>query len=290
MAQNHLRGALWMLGAVVSLIVIALATRELLDSLGVIQILFLRNGIGLPILLAGVLAVGGPSAFRGFRTGSVKLQLLRNGMQAVAQSCWIYALAVLPLATVFAIEYSQPLWAILLGSLFLREHPNRWQKWGVALGMAGIVIIAQPGPEGFSLGALVMLSACILYGGIYLVARMLGRTDSALAMPFWTCAIQTPVTLAVALLVDWQPIAAADWPWILLLALGGLTQQFCISAALRLAPLARVIPIDYVRLPVIAVIGAIWYAEALDPIVLAGAAVVIGGVFLTQKSVAAPAR
>jgi drug/metabolite transporter (DMT)-like permease len=278
----QIRASLWMLAAVASLILVALASRELSSDLSVLQILFLRNSIGLPVLVAGVLLVYGPSGIQKIRTGSLKLQFLRNGIQMTAQAGWIYSLAVLPLATVFAIEYTQPLWAILLGSLLLAEHPHRWQKWGVAIGLVGVMIIVRPGPDGFSLGALVMLGASVFYGGVYLTTRMLGRTDAALAIPFWTCVIQSPITLSLALL-DWRVIESQHWFWILSLGLGSLAQQFCLAAALRLAPLARVIPIDYLRLPVIAVIGVMFYAEGVDPIEMAGALVVIGGVLLTQK-------
>jgi drug/metabolite transporter (DMT)-like permease len=272
-----------MLAAVSTLIFIALATRELSRDLSVVQILFLRSAVGFPFLLVGVWALMGRDGLRQFRTGNLRLQYLRNGMQMVAQSCWIYAVGVLPFATVFAIEYSQPLWAVLLGSLFLSEHPTRWQKIGLAIGFVGVLMITRPGGEAFSWAIAIMTGASVLYAGIYLTTRVLGRSDSALALPFWTCAIQIPITLAIAVF-DWRDIREEHIGWILLLGLGGLAQQFCIGAALRLAPMARVIPIDYLRLPVIAIIGTVFYAELVDPIAMVGAVIVIAGVLLTQRS------
>ena len=281
-SANLLKASAFMFVAVMCFVFMALAIRELSHTISVQQILFLRMGVGLPLLVGGVWAFRGTAGFKQFHTSNLKLHALRNVFQMCGQAAWIFAITVLTFATVFAIEYSTPLWAVLFGSLILREHPSLWQKWGLLIGFIGVLIILRPGTEAFSWGALVMLAGSMCFGGHFMTARVLARTDASLANPFWTCAMQVPITFFIAL-TDWRDFGWAQAPAILVLAASGLIAQNCVAASLKLAPLARVVPIDYLRLPIIAVIGALFYAEAIDPVAMVGAVIVIGAVLLTQK-------
>jgi len=277
-----MRAVLWMLGAVASFVVMALSVRGLGGTLSVFQILFFRGFVGLPFLLAGILVWRGPAGLRLLRSGNMKLQVARNAIHIVGTLSWIYGLTALPLAMVFAVEFSAPLWSVLLGALVLREYPNRPQQIGVVLGLIGILIILRPGVAGFSWAVMSVLLAAFAYAATYLCTRMLGRTDGVLAILFWMAVLQSPVGFLLSL-TDWRPVPLELAPIILLLALSGTSAHLCLAAALRAAPLARMLPLDYLRLPVIAIIGALFYGEAFDPFILAGGAVVLASVFLTQK-------
>src|SRR5262245_3228264 len=242
----ELRGAVWMLGAVASFSAMALGVRSLTATLSVYQVLFLRSAVHI-----------------------------------CGQLGWIYAISVLPFALVFAIEFTTPLWGVVLAALVLREHPTRPQQLGLLIGLAGILVIVRPGPAGLSWDVLFMLAAALAFAATFLATRVLGRTDAPVAIPFWMCVLQTPPGLVLAL-TAWRPVTLAHWPAILLIAAGGLAAHQCMSMAVRLAPLARIMPIDYLRLPLIAVVGALFYAEPYDPFVLSGGAVVIAGVLLSQ--------
>lgn len=272
-----------MLGAVFAFIVMAMVARRLSQEFSVAQILFFRVGPALPILVAMVWLTKGRAGFAGFRTYDFKLHVARNCCQLMGQSAWVYALATLPFALVFAIEYSTPLWSVLITSLLLREHPNRWQKLGLLIGFLGILIIVRPGPEGIAWSALIMVGGCVAFGTNNTISRLLRRRDPPLTNPFWTCVLQIPITLIAALVIGWAPVGWEDVPAILVISCAMLLAHYSMATALSLAPIARVVPLDYLRLPIIAVIGVIFYAEAVDPLVIAGAVVVIGAVLLTQK-------
>jgi drug/metabolite transporter (DMT)-like permease len=237
--------------------------------------------VGLPLLVTVMLATRGREGLRLFRTSDIKLQAVRNAMHICGQLGWIYALTVLPFALVFAIEFTTPLWAVLLAALVLGEHPSRPQQLGLAIGLAGVLVIVRPGPAGISWDLLIIFAAALAFAGTFLGTRVLSRRDASVAIPFWMCVLQSPPGLVLAL-TDWRPVTLAHVPAILLIAAGGLAAHQCMSMALRLAPIARVLPVDYLRLPLIAVIGALFYAEPLDPFVLLGGAIVLGGVLVSQ--------
>lgn len=281
-AGAYWRGVAWMMGAVFSFSTMALCVRELSDTLSVYQILFMRSGVGLPLIVAAA-ALGGSAGLRRLRTSNLRLQFIRNIIHVIGQATWIYALTVLPLATVFAVEFTTPLWSVLMAALLLGEYTNRPQKIGLALGFAGTLVIVRPSPAGLSMDVLVMLFTAFCYAAAHLSTRILSRSDASISVPFWMCLIQTPIGLALAL-TDWRPIPLADVPFILALAACGLLAHHSLTSAFRLAPVAKVIPFDYLRLPLIAALGAILYGEALDPFVMIGGAVVLAGVLITQTA------
>jgi drug/metabolite transporter (DMT)-like permease len=279
-APSHWKGVAWMMGAVFSFSAMAVCIRELADTLSVYQILFLRSGVGLPLIVAAAALSG--SGLRQLRTANLKLQFIRNLIHIVGQGLWIYAITVLSLAMVFAVEFTTPLWAVVMAAMFLGEHTNRYQRIGLALGLVGTLIIVRPTASGLSWGIVIMLGAALSYAAAHLTTRVLSRTDASVSVPFWMCVIQTPIGLVLAV-TDWRPIAMADVPFILLLAACGLLAHHSLTSAFRNAPVARVIPFDYLRLPLIAAVGALFYAEPLDPFVFAGGAVVLAGVLITQR-------
>src|SRR5690349_7082710 len=150
-----------MLGAVLSFAAMAIAVRELQRHMGTLQILALRTGMTL-IIVATLVGGHGTAAIA---TRRLPLHATRALVHLAGQYCWMYAISALALATVFAIEFTMPVWTALLAAAFLGERltPNRIVM--LVLGLAGIAIILRPGVGPFHPAALVMLFGALLYAG-----------------------------------------------------------------------------------------------------------------------------
>lgn len=282
MPTTRHRAALWMIGFALSLCAMAMAVRTLADQLGVFQILFLRGGLGLPVILLALLVVQGPGGLAQLRSRHLPLHALRNLMHLAAQGFWVVALGVLPLATVFAVEFSAPVWAVILAVVLFAERPALRQWLGVGIGVLGVLLVARPWEGAISWGLLAAVLAALGYAGNHLATRALSRHDSTWAVLVWMALIQTPLALAAAL-GDWRPIEPGHWPAILVVAASSLVAHLCLTNAYRLAPVAEVVVFDYLRLPLIAVAATLVFGDPLDPMALIGGAVVIAGVIVTQR-------
>jgi len=265
--QNSLHAVLWMGGAVLSFSLMAVAVRELLHSMGVLQILFLRTLVTFLMVVGTIPRVG----IAPLRTRRFPAHLARALMHLGGQFCWMYAIAALTLATVFAIEFTMPVWVALLAVLFLGEHMNRGRVVALVLGLAGIAIILRPGLGAFHPAALVMVLGSMFYAGNVIMTKRLSSTDSPFAVLFWMSATQLPVTLAAAL-PGWVTPGPADLPWILVIGAG-----YSMTRAMKLGDATLVVPVDFLRLPLIAVVGALFYGEPLEAAVFAGAVVIFAG-------------
>ena len=275
MSSQVLRGTLWMGGAVLSFSTMAIAVRQLLTHMEVFQILFLRTFIALLVVLAVAAAYGW---FARLRTRRLGIHFLRNFTHFGGQYCWVYAISALPLATVFAIEFTMPVWVALLAWWFLGERLNGPRLVMLALGLTGVLVILKPGVDVIHPAALVMLLGALCYAANLITTKTLTGTDSVLAILFWMNLIQTPLALIPAL-PQWSAPTLADTPWIAALAGGSLFAHFCMTRAFKLADATVVVPIDFMRLPLIAVVGALAYGETLDPWVFVGAAIIFMGTY-----------
>ena len=277
-APVALRGALWMGGAVVSFSVMAIAVRELLRTLGTFEILFLRSLVSL-ILLAAVLPVFGLQTLRTRRFG---LHVVRNLFHFGGQYAWVYAIAWLPLATVFAIEFTMPVWAAVLAIPILGERLNRGRVVMLVLGLTGILIILKPGLAEVQPAALAMLAGSFAYAATMVGTKRLAQSDSALAVLFYMSAIQVPLGLVPAL-PGWVTPGLAELPWIIAVGATGLSAHFCLTRSLRIADATLVVPIDFLRLPLITAVGVLFYNEPLELSILLGAAVIFAGTYTSIR-------
>lgn len=277
-SSHPLRGVLWMLGAVLSFAAMAIAVRELQRHMGTLQILALRTGMTL-IIVAALVAGHGRAAVA---TRRFALHAMRALVHLAGQYCWMYAISALALATVFAIEFTMPVWTALLAAAFLGERLTQGRLVQLVLGLVGVAIILRPGFGAFHPAALVMLLGSLFYAGNMIFTKRLSATDTALAVTFWMSAVQLPVTL-VAALPSWVPPELADVPWIVVIGAGSFAAHYSMTRAMKLADATVVVPIDFVRLPLIAVVGALFYAEPFDPLVLVGAAVIFAGTYYSLR-------
>jgi len=271
---HTLRGVTWMAGAVLSFAIMAIAVRELLRHMGILEILAWRTLVALAIASAIVVRHGTATV----RTRRLSLHAVRALLHLGGQFCWMFAIGALTLATVFAIEFTMPVWTALLAVAFLGERMSANRIVMLVLGLAGIAIILRPGVGAFHPAALVMLFGALLYSGNMIFTKALSATDSAIAVTFWMSAVQAPVTLAAA----WPQWTAPHWvdaPWIAAIGAGSFAAHYSMTRAMKYADATVVVPIDFTRLPLIAVVGALFYNEPFDPMVLVGAAVIFAGTY-----------
>ena len=269
-----------MMGAILSFMAMAVAGRELSAVLSTFQILFFRSVVGLAVV-AVILSRAG---WGQVRTGRPGLQVFRNLAHYIGQFGWFYGIALLPLAQVVAIEFTVPIWTAVLAVLVLGERLTWPRILAIAVGFAGILIILRPGLVSVSLASLAVLAAAVGYASSNTMTKLLTRTDTPLAILFYMSVVQLPLGFFPSL-HDWVTPSPAMVPWIVVVGVSGLAAHYCMARAFLLADAIVVIPMDFLRLPLVAMLGYVLYGEGIDPWLLAGAVVIMGGNLLNIISV-----
>ena len=267
-----LKAAAWMTGAIVSFSVMAVAGRAVSLEHDTFEILLFRSiaGIAIVVGLAAVAGTLGQITVR--RMG---LHLVRNLSHFTGQSLWFWALTMIPLAHLFALEFTSPIWVALLAPLVLGEALTRTRLLAVVVGFVGVLLVVRPDPAALELGALAALGSAVGFAGSALFTRKLTRTETITCILFWLTVMQAGLGLVCAGADgDIRLPDAGALPWLGLIAAAGLTAHFSLTTALTYAPAAVVMPLDFARLPAIAVVGMLVYGEALDLWIVAGAGVI----------------
>jgi drug/metabolite transporter (DMT)-like permease len=275
------RAALWMAGAIASFSLMAVGGRELSGALDTFEIMSWRSAIGLAIVAAVGLAQRRLAEIRTRRPGA---HLLRNVLHFTGQNLWFYAVAVIPLAQVFALEFTTPIWVALLAPLVLAERMTPVRLAAASLGFAGVLLVARPGLTPVEVGHVAAFSAALGFAGNVLATKSLSRTETVWTILFWMTALQTLMGLACAGIDgDIALPPAALLPWVAIVGVAGLSAHLCVVSALAAAPATVVAPMDFLRLPLIAVVGMALYGEALEIAVFAGAALILAGNLLNIR-------
>jgi drug/metabolite transporter (DMT)-like permease len=271
----------WMTGSLLSFMVVALSVRGLQQHLTVFEMLALRN-IGGLFILAGMMWLA-PSPDQKEIPAKWAVHLLRNTGHFAGQALWVYGVTVLPLATVFAIEFTTPAWVALFAVFFLKESMTRWRGLAIGLGFLGVIIILRPGLESFRPEALAVVAAAVFFGVQITTTKFLTGSNSTWTIMFWMNLMQLPMNLAANLAMG-QPVfflgklEMAILIPVIGIAVSGFTAHYCLTNAFRHGDATLVVPIDFLRVPLIALVGWLFYAETPEPVVLIGALVVIAGV------------
>jgi len=266
------RAAVWMCGALVSLAAMAVATRELSALISIPQILFFRSVCGL--LIIGFILWR--TNWRQIISPQLPSHFVRNTSHLLAQYCWIYGIIFIPMAEVFAIEFTAPVWTTLLAAVILKERITFPRLVSLFLGLLGIFLIVRPGIDAVHPAALVVLFGAVCFAMAYTMTKKISRTDTPLCILFYMTAIQLPLSFAPSLFY-WDPVTSEAWPYILIIGTVSLAAHYCMARALQIADVAIVVPMDFLRLPLIAVVGALLYSERVEIWVFIGAALILTG-------------
>lgn len=271
-----------MMGSVLSFSAIAVAGRSVSHAHDIFEVLMFRSGVGLLLVLAYGSAVGRLSEIS---TQNLHGHFIRNSVHFLGQNLWFWALTQITLAQLFALEFTSPLWVILLAPLFLGEKLTGQRTLAAALGFAGVLIVARPDPAAINLGVAAAAGSAICFAAVSILTKRLTRGTSVLGILFWLTLMQ----LCFAMIgaghdgqITWP--TSQTLPWLLLIGFCGVFAHLSLTTALSLAPASFVVTIDFLRLPLIAVVGALVYGEPLDIFVLIGGAIIFAGILLNLRS------
>jgi drug/metabolite transporter (DMT)-like permease len=279
--------AMWMAGWLTLMLIIVVAGREAVRELNVFQLMEMRTILGLLMLYPLIRASGG---FSVLKTERLQLHVARNIIHYGAQLGWFFALTLIPIGQVVAIEFTMPIWTAILAAMFLGERMTVWKIVAIVLGVVGVIIIVRPAAGEINPGQLIALAAAVGFGVSVAMVKLLTRTEPAVSIIFWMLVVQSVAGFFPALYVwTWPP--AYIWGWAAVIAFCGTFSHYCMARALRHADATVVIPMDFLRVPLTATVGWLIYAERLDLFTVMGAALILAGNLLNLRATGpAPAR
>jgi drug/metabolite transporter (DMT)-like permease len=263
------RACLWTASTSLTSAAMILLIRWAATELHPFQVSFLRCFFGALFSLPWIWQIG----WQEVRHVKLGRYAFRVGISFFSMLSWFYGAAYLPMAEATALNFTAPLFATVGAALILKETV-RIRRWSATLlGFVGVLIIVRPGAHPIDLPTVSMLFSALTGAASVLIIKALTRTESPQQIVLFTFLLLTPLTLIPALFVwqtpSWQVIALAAG-----MGLVGTIGNFSSARAYSLADASAVLPIDYLRMPVVAVVGFAAFGEVPDMWVWVGSTII----------------
>ncbi len=256
----------------------SVAVRLVADHLSASEIVALRNA--LTLLLLAPVALRHRGAL--LRTRRLKAHAWRGAIGAIGMLTWTYALTVMPLTHATALSFVAPMLTTLFAMLYFKEHagPRRWLA--LCAGLAGVLLILRPAAEGFDWHALIVIAATTAWATTAMFVKSLSQTEPPLRMVLYMnlfmCLIAAPFGVA-----HWQTPDLRGWGVLLFTAASSIAMHFAAARAYALAPLVTLMPLDFSRLVITAILAYFLFGETSDWHSWVGAAIILGSAALMAR-------
>ena len=285
---GNVRGALWLLLSSLLVSVMALAAKLLGTTLVVAdqtlgealpawQITFFRAFATLVVVTPFFLRHG-----RGmFASSRPFMAVVRGCLGAAGMLCNFYGLIHLPLATAISIQFSRPLFLLVMAGIFLGEVITRRRGLVTVTGFVGVLVIVRPGIDMDPAALVVVLGALLLAASIILL-RILARTDDTVCLLFYSGVAGTLFTLVPAMLA-WQWPSLAQWGLIAMMCIFGVAGQSCFMKGYAAGEASAVAPFDYSRLLFATAWGYWVFAELPDAATWFGSGILLAATWYALR-------
>ena len=263
------RGVVWMLIATFAAACQNTLVKFVSDDISVPETLFFRSIFSLTIFMPVVIRAN----FTPFKTGRLKLHCVRGSIHSFAQLFFFYALAITPLATVAALNFTGPLFTTLMAALVLGEVIRARRITAMALGFTGALIILRPGFIEMDIGAVSTIFSAFLWGISLVCMKFLSRTESSLTITLYgllfSIALSTSLSIPIWVTPTWEQLA-----WLLAIGAFNSVSQITRTQAIKEADISLIMPLDFTRLIWVASFGYFLFDEVPDGWVWLGGIVI----------------
>ena len=266
---------IWMIGTLLSFSVMAVCARELAGEVATHQTLFFRSAIGL--VCVSVILLASKKTFN-MSTNKLGLHTFRNIFHFAGQYGWFLGIGLLPLAEVFALEFTVPFWTLIVAGVALGERVTVRKIVSVLLGSLGVLVILQPGVSIINTASIIVLISAVCYAISHTATKSLSSSESPMCILLYMCLVQLPIGLVLSV-SSWVWPVGWQWLWLLIIGLTALSAHYCMAKAMQYAEVTTVVILDFLRLPLIALVGVLLYSEQLE------IALIIGGLLMLSGNV-----
>jgi drug/metabolite transporter (DMT)-like permease len=269
-----MRGILWMLLFTFAAASLHVSIRHLSQDVHPFEIAFFRSVFGIPIILPWLVRFG----LAPLKTRRLGLLTARGLLNTFSMLAFFWGLSVVPVANATALAFTAPVFATLLALVIYREKVGLRRAGAIIAGFSGVLIILRPVGSAIGTGELVVLCSALSYGFCIIMVKALGRTESSITIATYMSLVIAPMALVPALFV-WTWPSAEQWAWLVFMGLVGTGGQMAMTEALKVADTHVVMPIDFVKLIWVAILGYLAFSEFPDIFVW------IGGILIFSATI-----
>jgi drug/metabolite transporter (DMT)-like permease len=271
------KGMLWFLAQSITMPITVVFVRLAAEGAEIPVLIFIQNLLTLTLVSLGILYKG-----ISVKTQRIKLHIIRNCFGLGSWTCFFYAVTLMPLNSATAITFMAPLVATLMAVIFLKEKLHGHRLVGLIVGIGGMLILLRPGSEVYSIAGGLALTGVFLISVTQVLMNILNRTERSIVMVFYMALISSITTAPFAIYM-WKTPSAESMTWISMIAVMAIFNVYALVRALKNAQIGVLMPLDFTRLIVTAILAYEVFGEHLDYMTTLGAVIILAGAIYTVR-------
>ena len=272
------KGIIWFMAQCVTVPITICFVRLASVHTPLMMVIFLQNVMSL-VMLCGYMLVKRIS----IKTKKLKLHAIRNVFGLSSWVCLFYAVNNMQLNVVTAITFTGPLVGTVLAAIFLKEKLRRHRIEGLLVGFAGMLILLHPQAGAFNEYGLLAFMGIVTLCITLIIFNILNRTEREIVVVFYMAAFST-LMIFIPALFFWQIPDAETLFWIFLIAAFAIFNVFAMVSAIKNASIGTLMPFDFIRLVVTAILAYLVFGEKLDWLTALGAVIILSAaVYVVRK-------
>ena len=250
------------------------AAKYLADSVHIFEVVFLRCALVVVVLFPFIVREGKNSLF----TKQPKNQIYRIVTNSIAMLFFFYGLTLSPLSLATALNFTAPVFTVILAMIFLKEKLTPQCLMALFLGFIGVLFILRPDLS-FNVGGIFILLSSLIWAISLIFIKKLTRTDSAITISLYAGVGMVPATFVMAY-PYLEIISTAQLAVIFFIAVSGTLAQTLLNSALKRGDLSFLLPLDFLKLIWSVIIGGVFFGESAPMLLWVGGAFIIGSATL----------
>tara|TARA_B100000686_G_C16799028_1_gene984519 strand:- start:3297 stop:4127 length:831 start_codon:yes stop_codon:yes gene_type:complete len=243
--------------------------RELAGEIPTMELVFFRNIVALLVLVPIIRL----QTIKIPNFNQAKLYIIRVALAYTGMVMLFFALAHMPIADVYALQYTTPLFTMILAVTILKQQADKHSWAACLIGFIGTLIVMRPGIIEITLASSAALTMALLYAGTNTTIKLLARQDSPEVITLWTNMIMLPFALLPALFF-WVTPTLSQWPLVIGIAIVSSIGGYCFTRSVSAAEARIVQPFQFSRMIFATAIGWIMFSELPDIWTWIGAGVI----------------
>lgn len=278
-----MRGAAWMLLSSLAFVLVTMLVKLLGDRYSAGAQTFYRQLAGVLFLLPAILHRGANL----LHVHRLPLLLFRSGVQSLGFILAFWSFQLLPLADANALSFTRALWVVPLAVIFLHEKPSAARIFATLFGFVGVLVLLRPEQTGTSWGQFVAIGSTLMIAGANISVKSLSRDHDTVLLVIWSSLLGLIVTTPFIAVSHGIP-PLGDMALLGAMGMMGVAAQMFFIKGLKTGDVSALMPIDYSRLIMAAILGWLVFGERITaPTVLGAIIIIIAGVALTLSEIRA---
>ena len=251
------------------------------ENLHILEVVFFRNLLAFIVMLPLIKSTG----LGAIKMNNTKLFFVRGFFGAIGMLAGFACLTLIPLAQATAISFSKPIFITIGATIFLGEVIRVRRIAAIILGVIGMLVIVQPGVNSFSFGIMLAIIAAIAHSLNALIVKKLTLTDTPQAIVTWMVIILIPITFIPAVMV-WQWPSFETWLYLWGIAILGTLAHFSWTKSCSMAEITSLQPIEFIKLPIMALFGWLIFSEIPGNWTLIGGLIIfVSTIYISHREI-----